>query len=509
MEEEKEKILIVDDEEALVLFLTKLLSQESPTYEIRAAYTGEDAIKMLEGFNPDCILQDIRLPDISGIEILKAAKAIDEDVQVIMMTAFASLDTSIEAVKMGAYDYIMKPFKAEQIKMVVKNALSKRKLLKQNKKLLEELKRANQELRIAHEKLKIAKAEVDKELEEKLKILSELHRISDSLNEELELESLYKGVLEGAERIFMAKDVALLFNDESSPDTLIVRGVKGFNGYLELNMEFDFSHPFFKRLKEKRNPQVIEYSEGEIKEICIGLLQTRKMEPFGVFMMGNRHDAVSFSKKLELFDTYLNTISIAFQNSILFESLERSYVESLLSLVKAQEAKDRSIKGHSSRVARLAHILGKKIGLSEKELKILRYAALLHDIGKIGIREYILEKPAELSKEEYEKVKEHINIGIEIIKPLKFLKDAIPIIKYHHENYDGTGYPDGLKGEEIPLGARILSICDVYDSLTNERIYSNKLSKEEAINFLKENAGKKFDPEILKKFIEVISHEGG
>ncbi len=506
---EKYKILIVDDEEALVLFLSKLLSQDSPDYEIRIAYNGEDAIKMLEWFGPDCILQDIKLPDISGVEVLKAAKALDEDVQVIMMTAFASLETSIDAVKMGAYDYILKPFKAEQIKMVVKNALTKRKLLRENKRLLEDLKRANQELQIAHEKLKIAKDEVDKELEEKLHILSELHKISNSLNEELDFEKICEGIIDGAQKIFSVQDVALLFNQEESPDNLVVKYLSGFDGFMENEMNLDFYHPFFSKLKDKRNPQIMEYPEGEIKEVCIGLLRTSKMEPFGAFMIGNRNSIASFFKKMELFDTYLNTISIALQNSILLDTLEKSYVDSLLALVKAQEAKDRSIKGHSSRIARMSHMVGKKLGFSEKELKIMRYAALLHDIGKIGIREYILEKPAELNNEEYEKIKEHIDIGIEIIKPLKFLREAIPIIRHHHENYDGTGYPDGLSGEDIPLGARILAICDVYDSVTNERVYSNKLTKEEAINFLRKYSGNKFDPVILEKFIEVIGHERG
>jgi len=504
----KEKILIVDDEEALTLFLARLLSAESPDYEIRTAYTGEDAIKMIEGFHPDCILQDIKLPDISGIEVLKAAKAFDEDIQVIMMTAFASLDTSIEAIKMGAYDYILKPFKAEQIKIAVKNALIKRKLLKENKKLLEELKNANQELKIAYKKLEMAKEEVDKELAEKLKILSELHKITNSLNEELDFEKLCIGILKGAKEIFGVEDAAILLKDEEHPDILFLKHFIGFEKYFEPEFKFDFSHPFFKKLEEEKEPKILNYPEGEIKEVCIGLLRTRNKEPFGVFMIGTKKEDFSFSKIIDIFDIYLNTVSIALCNSMLFEKIEKSYVESLLSLVKAQEAKDRSIKGHSSRVAKLVHLLGKKLNLGEKELRILRYAALLHDIGKIGIREYILEKPFELDKEEYEKMKEHINIGIEILKPLKFLKDAIPIIKHHHENYDGTGYPDELKGNEIPIGARILSICDVYDSITNERIYSNKLTKEEAIEFLKKYSGKKFDPEILDKFIEVIKHEG-
>lgn len=504
----KEKILIVDDEEALTLFLAKLLSSESPDYEIRSAYTGEDAIKMIEGFHPDCILQDIRLPDLSGIEVLKAAKAFDEDIQVIMMTAFGSLETSIEAIKMGAYDYILKPFKAEQIKIAVKNALIKRKLLKENKRLLEELKKANQELKIAYHKLEFAKTEVDRELEEKLKILSELHKISDSLNEELDFDKLCIGILKGAEKIFNIQDVALLFNEENSPDTLFVKYFIGFEDFFEPDMKFDFYHPFFKKLREKKEPYILEFPEGIIKQISIGFLKTKNKEPFGIFMIGTKKEDVSFFKILPLFETYLNTISIALSNSMLFDSLEKSYLESLLALVKAQEAKDRSIKGHSSRVARLAHLVGKRMGLKEEELKILRHAALLHDIGKIGIREYILEKPFELDPEEYNKMKEHINIGIEIIKPLRFLRDTIPVIRHHHENYDGTGYPDGLKGDEIPLLARILSICDVYDSITNERIYANKLTKDEAIEFLKKYSGKKFDPQIVNKFIEVISHEG-
>ncbi|MEN3044088.1 MAG: HD domain-containing phosphohydrolase [Candidatus Hydrothermales bacterium] len=491
MKEEKWRILVVDDEETLANFIVKNITQDNLDYEVRVANSGNDALKIIEGFLPHLILQDIKLPDITGIEILKAAKALDPDVQVIMMTAYASLETSIEALKAGAYDYLIKPFKVETLKNTIKNALGKRKLQEENKKLLSELARLNKELTIANERLKIAKADVDRKLEEKIKKLSKILSWSDKLQSEINFEKLLSLILKGVMEVAEKQDCAILIKE---------------NGSFEVNEVYGFDNVIKKEdklsLENEKESYIIKYKEGEIREIIVIPMETKE-ELIGVLIVGNRTTENLEEIKEELL-IFAKQAASSLQNALLFKKLERSYIESLMALVRATEAKDPSLRGHSQRVSDLAVRLSKKFNLSEEEIKNIRYAALLHDVGKIGIKEYLLDKPGTLSREEMELMKEHINIGIEILKPVAFLKQVLPLIKYHHENWDGSGYPEQLKGEEIPLGSQIISICDAYDAITHERSYADKLSKKEAMELLKNLKGNKFNPIVVDKFIELL-----
>lgn len=184
----------------------------------------------------------------------------------------------------------------------------------------------------------------------------------------------------------------------------------------------------------------------------------------------------------------------------------RAYIESVHALVNLTEAKDPFTKRHSIKVSSYAVSLSRHLGLSKRYLENIRIAAILHDIGKLGIKDKILLKPSSLTKEEFEEVKKHPQLTEEIVKPLKFYSDIITFIKHHHENWDGDGYPDGLKGEEIPLGARILSICDAYDALTSERAYRKAYSHEEALDIVRSECGKKYDPNLFAAFVKCLSN---
>jgi diguanylate cyclase (GGDEF)-like protein/PAS domain S-box-containing protein/putative nucleotidyltransferase with HDIG domain len=183
---------------------------------------------------------------------------------------------------------------------------------------------------------------------------------------------------------------------------------------------------------------------------------------------------------------------------------EHSILEAIYSLAKSIELRDRRTKEHCDRMVEYAEKVAKRIGMNEQEVDNVRRAAMLHDIGKLGISDGILLKPGRLTPKEYEIVKKHPVIGADIISVAGFLKDIVPFILCHHERYDGAGYPRGLKGEEIPLGARIIAVVDVYEALTSDRPYHKAISKEEAIATLQEGSGTQFDERILKVFLDVI-----
>ena len=178
----------------------------------------------------------------------------------------------------------------------------------------------------------------------------------------------------------------------------------------------------------------------------------------------------------------------------------------IFSLANAIEAKDYFTKGHIDRVSSLAVNLGRYIGLSMEDIGTLEKGGALHDIGKIGVKDDILNKPGKLTPEEFEEIKKHPETGENICSPLNSLRPVLPIIKHHHEKFDGSGYPSGLVGEDIPLLARIMAIVDVYDALTSRRAYRDAMSHAEAMRILREDtANKKFDPFLFEKFVALIS----
>ena len=179
-------------------------------------------------------------------------------------------------------------------------------------------------------------------------------------------------------------------------------------------------------------------------------------------------------------------------------------IEVILALISALEYRERLTSGHSEKVALYCMMIGKKLKYSPAKLRNLKYASLLHDIGKIGIHCDLLVKKDKLAPMEYAEMKTHSAIGKSILTPISELHDIIPAVYHHHERYDGKGYPSGLAGEAIPLDARIITVADAYEVMTNDRLYRQKVSKEEAIQDMISEKGKQLDPKIVDLFVELL-----
>jgi len=185
--------------------------------------------------------------------------------------------------------------------------------------------------------------------------------------------------------------------------------------------------------------------------------------------------------------------------------LERLSIATLEALVNALEAKDPYMRGHSARVADLSATVAHELGMPEEDVEQVRVAGRLHDIGKIGTRESVLNKQGALTPEEFEHVKQHVIIGSQILAPLAHLGDIIPAVRHHHERWDGTGYPDGLRGEEIPIGARILGAAEVFDALSTSRAYQEKMSPEKAVQRAADLSGTVLDPKVFEALASVVA----
>ncbi|MDK2901703.1 MAG: hypothetical protein PWR14_607 [Thermosediminibacterales bacterium] len=268
---------------------------------------------------------------------------------------------------------------------------------------------------------------------------------------------------------------------------------------------------------------IITYFLLNVSLVTIVLTLAQNLSPYSIWIKNLRWTAPNYLAlaPIGILITYIYTLLgviglilffvplfIARNSFKLYMDMRQVYLETVQALAAAIEAKDPYTKGHSERVAQYAVAVAREMGLPEDETEIIQYAALLHDIGKIGISEQILNKPAKLSEEEFERIKTHPVIGSLIVERIKFLSKASDLIKCHHERLDGTGYPSGLKSGEIPRGAEILSVADVFDALTSDRPYRKAWSIDSTVKKMINGTGKEFDPEIVNALIRVLKREG-
>ena len=190
-----------------------------------------------------------------------------------------------------------------------------------------------------------------------------------------------------------------------------------------------------------------------------------------------------------------------------YAQLEKAYMESIETLRYTVEAKDSYTRGHSDRVSAYSVLIGEKLGLSEQDINTLKIGGLFHDIGKIGVPDSILLKDAKLTDDEYSEIKNHPSIGAHILSNATIFKDVIPIVKHHHERFDGNGYPGKLKGEDIPYLARIAAIADAFDAMTSKRTYRSSLPIDVVKSELEKNKGTQFDPQIADVFLDILNNE--
>jgi len=237
----------------------------------------------------------------------------------------------------------------------------------------------------------------------------------------------------------------------------------------------------------------------QIKQRLLGLLVLMHLHKGG-----ENHQASYSEDDEKIISVLAQQAALIWENTQLKIENETKnlYLETIQALISAVDAKDVYTRGHSQRVANISLSLGKQLALTQDELNILSYGAILHDIGKIGIKEEILNKPARLTREEFAVIQAHPEIGAEILEPIRFLQEAIGIVRHHHERYDGKGYPDNLKGEEIPFTARIVALADAWDAMTSQRAYRQAMSWQDACKEIINGTDSQFDPYIVKAFLQ-------
>ncbi len=256
-------------------------------------------------------------------------------------------------------------------------------------------------------------------------------------------------------------------------------------------------------------------SEDETSRVCFPL--KTPMRTYGaLWLMLPDRNGSRYATNLQ---TLANQAAVALERSILlvesrqqarelesaYHELETTYDHTLAALMSALDARDRETEGHSLRVAQVARRLGENLNLAPMQLKALERGSLLHDIGKIGISDTILLKPGPLDAAEWKLMRLHPDIGARIVEGIPFLQDTLAVVRYHQERWDGSGYPIGLSGKDIPYLARIFAVADAFDALTSDRPYRRRIQAEEALQYLREQAGVLFDPQIIQTMEQLAS----
>jgi response regulator RpfG family c-di-GMP phosphodiesterase len=478
---EGSKVMIVDDEETLATFLAKVLKEENPDFEIIVKTTGEDALESLAEFLPDLVLLDIRLPKKDGTEVLKEIKIFDRDIQVIMMTGFASIDTAVTSLREGAYDYVNKPFETSQVKTIVKNALERRMLLKERETLIGDLSEANEKLADANLMLKEKKAIADKALENRVEQLSKLNKISRKINAQMQIEKLIKLIPEATVDLFETKGSMILFLNQDR-SKLLVKGSSGETN-IDLGTEISTSiSPFDVSVTNKSVEQVKKVKIGK-KEYgpiaCSSLSSGGKNIGALCILSENEIDKDS----LQLLNTLSSSASIALENASLFDDLQRSSLEVILSLLLIKGFKDQSLKDSSERISELAEKLAQEMKVDKDNIKNVKYAALIHDIGRVVLPDETIDIHQIMEK------------TFKILGHVRFLRKALNIIKQSIENFSD-------KGEKLPLLSRIFSVVYNFDEHARQGE-----SVSEVLQYLEKEKGKKFDPKVVESFKKVLESQ--
>lgn len=355
--------------------------------------------------------------------------------------------------------------------------------------------------------------------EERAKRLTLLSQLSQLLNSTLDPKEIQRGAMEAATRLMKAEVGSLLLvheekrhlyfevalgEREEDLKTISLRFGEGIAGWVaQHGKPLIMNSPekdrrFFKGVDEKT-----EFKTRNI--ICVPVRVKEKT--IGVLEAINKKGKGGFNKEdLSLLISLADQVAIALDNSRLYQELEEMFFQTAKSLADAIEKRDPHTGGHTQRVTLYSQAIAKYLPLTSLEKKWVKITSVLHDIGKIGIEDDILKKPKPLSPGEFEIIKRHSNMGAEIIEHIRQLREIIPGVKYHHEQVDGKGYPDGLRGKDIPILAKIVAVADTYDAMTTDRPYRKAMDKKIAIEELKRCSGTQLDGEVVEAFIHAYQN---
>ena len=493
-------ILFVDDEETILEIASEHF--QNMGYLVLTAKNGREAVNLFENAHQtiDCCFTDINMPEMDGLELAEYLRKHDNSIPVVIMTGYPSLDNTLQTLKNGVVDFLVKPVNLEQMTLCLQRVLRERELFIKNVLLNKEL------------ESKRRLEELNRELVLKVEEMRILNRIMTGLMSLNTGPEVFNHLVEMATSITPAGHAAFYaVNETFAAPLALTRATRHQSEKPKFDI-FEFTKEASARLvndiaKDATPLMIVESTLPALPEnihSLMGIPLKIRNKVFGVLIAVTTREMPVFSEKDLYYMTFMvQQAAYLVENHALYENIYENLFSTLSALVKTVEARDAYTEAHSSRVKDTAVIIARAYGCSKEEIEVLDFAARLHDIGKIGIRDDILLKPGRLTDKEYETIKTHPLIGESIIGQLGLWDREKQIVRHHHEWYNGDGYPDGLKGEEIPLLARILSVADAYDAMMSNRAYRKEIPEKEVLRRISVGRGGQFDPHIVDLFLSL------
>lgn len=464
-------LLVVDDEPYICEIVVEALGSEG--YQVTPFTDPEAAIAWAEQHEVDVVLSDLLMPTRSGVQVLEAVRAVHRDAVVILMTAHPTVETAITALTQGAYDFLIKPFKLELLRATVARGVTHQRTVRDNLNLKAQV----DFLRAT------SAADFHSDIE------GYLQSVLTSLEIELEAEQAVLFEIEPESRTItrvVTRTDRPLFSAELSDQLISELAARHSPGLRMRRMTIDTPDP------HKFEVRIVLplIAAGELQ----GVIQVAIVSRFGRITPG----------QLDVFRLLGNAAATAIHSYRLYQNLRRSYLQAIKALANAIEARDPYTSGHTDRVMNLAEHVARSLGWNNRQIEQLIVGCTLHDIGKIGVPDAVLNKSGKLSDDERQLMMLHTQVGLKIVNGVDLLRPATAYILSHHERFDGHGYPNGLKGEEIPIEGRLLAVVDTFDAIVSDRPYRNGAPLDKAVQEILDHTGSQFDPQIVEAFLDVL-----
>jgi HD-GYP domain-containing protein (c-di-GMP phosphodiesterase class II)/ActR/RegA family two-component response regulator len=476
------RLMIIDDDEGIIDSVSTLLRRMG--YVIDGYMNPVEGLEQMRNEHYDLLVLDYFMLPMHGDEVVENIRSFDKELYILLLTGYKDLAPPIETIKMlDIQAYCEKSERLDQLLLLVESGIKSISQMRTIKKFRDGLNSI-------------------------LGAVPKIYQLQPigSILEEILLRIL--PLLNSQDAFILVDNLAEVASAEKS----IFRGIGTFNVDVQ-----NFMKMLDPKLMEaigtaRTQPEIILMKDGVILPL---INEMRKA--IGVIYVSSR----DVEEGIELLEIYAgqaaSSINNAFLHSLVnvkneelsrtYAQLKTRYMDTIEALRLAVDAKDVYTRGHSDRVAYFSTLIGKSYHLSETELETLRIGGVFHDIGKIGTADDILLKTDKLDKADFEEIKRHPMKGALILSAVSMFSDVVPIVRHHHERIDGKGYPDGLKGENIPLPARIIAVADAFDAMTSDRQYRLRLPLEEAIDQLRTGAGAQFDKGVVSSFLELIKQE--
>lgn len=466
------KVVIIDDEKYICSIITEALGNEQ--YSVTTFSNAEEGLEYIRNNYVDLVLTDLVMGEYNGVQVVDTTLENHRDAIVILMTAHPTVETAISVLKKGAYDFLVKPFKLDLLRASIKRGLTHQRIIRENLRLKEQ---------VAF--LQVAQAGVFEE----------------------DTGSFMKLVVNSCKKELGASAVAMMQLNPHSGQ--MVREIHDCDReeFREHVLNKDSIKEF---LNNPTNQPKIEKQEVEINGVCH--IKTFITQP--IFVRRTLYGVINVlvvdrfgnltSGQMDILTLLSTSAATTLANFGLYDDLEKSYFQAFSALANAIEARDPYTAGHTDRVSTVAELVAAELQWENRRLRLVRMGCTLHDIGKIGVPDSILNKTGRLTDEEKDLMNSHPELGLKIINGIDLFTPAIPYIASHHEWYDGSGYPEGLAGEQIPIEGRLLTVVDTFDAIMSDRPYRKGSSLKDTLEEIVKFSGTQFDPDIVDALLRVI-----